>query len=188
MVVALAACRPEAAAPAPAYSPTAHPRLQVQEVDFLIGCWSARQQSDGAATRTLRLSPDATGDAITGAALLLNHGVAGHTVNLRFSRDGAAVQVQGRIGNPLAEQPIMSSDYARVLPAPEVTQAGAFRAPDEGLLSPQSQGARVATYVLDDGRWLVAERMGSRLSLYGLNHRGMPEDIFLGERDACDGA
>lgn len=157
----------------------------VQDVEFLRGCWVAKEGPNGPITAFLRLLPDGSEGANYQGYLqsVKGGGTPGAEMtaqmHLSFRRDGSSMTMREPRGGPsmpLDQEGGQSRAYA---PLPEAIKAKLPAAEHR------------ASYAIYPGTpttpFMLAEGSEDRLAIFTIGNAGQPMgDIFRGERDGCD--
>ena len=160
-------------------------RVVVQDVEFLRGCWVAKEGPNGPITAFLRLLPDsAEGANYQGYLQSVKGGGTANAdtaaqMHLSFTRDGASMTMrEPRSGPsmPLDQQGGQSRAHA---PLPTAIAA---------KLPKAAHRASYAVYAgMPTTPFIVAEGGKDTIAIYTLGNAAQPMgDLFRGERDGCD--
>jgi hypothetical protein len=149
------------------------------DIEFLRGCWVAKDQPGGRVTGFLRLLPASPeGPAYEGDVQVLMGNLMRSTMRLSFARDGSAMTM-ARAGG------------GQVLPAdPSATTATLTASPSASETAGLPGTTYLLTYATYPGQegtpWIAAGGDADRLTIYSGVGPSRTADLFSGERDGCD--
>jgi hypothetical protein len=148
-----------------------------QDVEFLRGCWVAKEAPGGKVTGFLRLLP-VTVDSPTyeGDVQVLMGNLMRSTMRLSFARDGSTMTMT-RVGG------------GQVLPAdPTAQPVELAAAPSDAFGEELPKSKHRATYANGQPAMsgIVAESEGEDIAIYMMAGGQRAADLFRGERDGCD--